>query len=77
MVPFELDGVLKDRRLDGVDEPALPEGLPYLLLRDPPRERVFAGVVVAEAEHEVFPAGFEDGSEADLRRRGRERGRNR
>jgi len=40
------------------------EGLPDLPLCDPPRQGVFAGVLLAEAEHEVLSAGLEDGCEA-------------
>lgn len=61
---FVPDGTFEDRRSDVVDGPPVPEGVPYLTLCDPPRKRVFAGLLIAEAEHEVVPAGRENGCKA-------------
>jgi len=69
MVSFGLDAVLEDRRPDVVDVPTVAEGLPYLPLSDPPRERVVARVLVAKTEHEVSPAGCENGREAHCEER--------
>lgn len=60
MGPFRPGAALERRRPDVIDNPSVPEAVPYLRLGNPPRT-VSGGLPVGKAEHEIFPAGRQDG----------------